>query len=154
MGAAGGLIGGATSQVLNAANSALAGAQGKINSDVLYSHSINIILQQMKSDRAAQAIVIETKVQNSAYKNMYDAAIDLYKYARAGSWTEAIVSLEASAGNQAKNCTDQENKKPNRSYAQPQQPGRRGAVDVHDFGIPIFLIVAGLRHFKHRFKKS
>ncbi|GEM_PF-4496814 len=62
MGAAGSLAGGTTSQVLNAASSALTGTQGKINSDVLYSHSINLILQQMKTNRAQQGTIIDQRL--------------------------------------------------------------------------------------------
>jgi hypothetical protein len=111
LGAIGAASAGPTAQILSAASAVLTGVKGKYDSDILYSHSINLILQQMKSGRAAQAIVINAKLTapgSKGYQNMYDAANDLLAYARAGSWTEALISLEASAGSQAQACSTQE----------------------------------------------
>jgi hypothetical protein len=110
MGAAGTLVGGPTSQILNAASSAVTGFKAKIDSDILYSKSITIILQQMRTNRATQLAAIQAKLNpntgngGQGYANMYDAAIDLYRYARAGSWTEALLNLEAATGAQAQQC--------------------------------------------------
>ena len=107
---ASGLLGHTTGKVLAATSAALAGAQGKVDADVLYSHSINLILQQMQTNRAAELILIQAKLDNHKYQDgdMYEAATDLYAYARAGSWTEALLGLETSSGSKAQDCKTQQ----------------------------------------------
>jgi hypothetical protein len=91
----------ATKNILSTIASGFNSTKSLLDTDVLYSKSIEIILLQMKQDRSCWANVIETQVKANSYKNMYQAANDLYAYNRAGSFTGALVSMQTNTGVQA-----------------------------------------------------
>lgn len=108
-----------TSQILSAIAGGLGSAKTTINQDILYKNSVTLILLQMKKDRASWGTVIMTKLNASGsngYQSMYEAATDLYAYDRAGSWNEALVSMQSSAGAQTAAC-EAEQKKANLASA-------------------------------------
>jgi hypothetical protein len=97
--AAGTLISGGATQILHAASAGVTGLRTAVNQDLLYSSTITTILLQMQADRTAVRKQITGRLDNAghAYTNMYDAANDLFSYARAGSWTHALLSIQQSA---------------------------------------------------------
>lgn len=105
--AAGTLTGAGTTHILSAVAGGLTGSKASINSNMLYNNSVLIVLVQMKSDRASWAATIAKRLTTNGqttYKNMYEAASDLYAYDRAGSLTEALISLQSAAGAQDAAC--------------------------------------------------
>jgi outer membrane protein OmpA-like peptidoglycan-associated protein len=102
---AGTLAMGGTNQILNAAAAGLGAFKATVNQDVLYKNSVELILLQMRTNRSAAASIIVAKLGNPiGYRNMYEAAVDLYAYARAGSWTEALASLQADTSVRQRVC--------------------------------------------------
>jgi hypothetical protein len=95
-----------TTQILSAIVAGLNGLKATANQDLLYKNSITLILLQMKKDRASWATVIQKQLDatGGGYKNMFEAASDLYAYYRAGSWNEAIMSMQSDAGAQEAAC--------------------------------------------------
>jgi hypothetical protein len=61
----------------------------------------------MQKDRATWADTINKQLMANSYSNMYEAANDLYQYARAGSWTHALASMQADSGAQTAACSAQ-----------------------------------------------
>lgn len=97
---AGSLVSGGATQVLHAAAAGVTGLRTSINQDLLYSNTITTILLQMQADRSAQKKqILDRLATNSTnpYKSMYEAANDLFFYARAGTWTQALLSIQKSA---------------------------------------------------------
>ncbi|MEI9985811.1 MAG: peptidoglycan-binding domain-containing protein [Aliidongia sp.] len=101
---AGTLIGGTTSQIMNAIAGGLTAVKSKIDSDVLYTKSLELILSQMTKDRSSLETIIVTKIDNNKYTNMYEAANDLYAYDRAGSWEHALMQLQTDSNAQTASC--------------------------------------------------
>lgn len=101
---AGSLTGANTTQILSAIASGLAGVKSTISEDLLYKNSIVLIILQMKKDRASWATIIQKQLNGGKYKNMYEAATDLYAYYRAGSWNEALTSMQSDSGAQEAAC--------------------------------------------------
>lgn len=95
-----------TTQILSAIVAGLNGLKATANQDLLYKNSITLILLQMKKDRASWATVIQKEINAGAngYKNMFEASADLYAYYRAGSWNEAIMSMQSDSGAQEAAC--------------------------------------------------
>lgn len=94
-----------TTQILSAIATGLGGIKATVNEDLLYKSSITLILQQMKKDRASWATIIQKHLDTTnGYQSMYEAATDLYAYYRAGSWTEALISIQTNAGAQTAQC--------------------------------------------------
>lgn len=101
LGGAGSFVSGTATQILHAASAGVTGLRSSINQDLLYSNTITAILFQMDADRTAQRKVIEGKL--AGYTDIYDAANDLFIYARAGSWNNALLSIQKSAAGSAGN---------------------------------------------------
>lgn len=112
VGAAGSFVAGTTTQILHAVSAGVTGMRSSFNQDILYSQTITTILLQMEADRNAERNIIMAKLtqkpgtaadgsalDTSPYVNMYQAANDLFFYARAGSWTHALLSIQKSAAN-------------------------------------------------------
>jgi hypothetical protein len=102
------LVPGATTKsILSAINTSLAGAKAKIDSDVLYSKSVSLILTQMDADRADWKSRILAQIndplKSSAY-TMYQASVDLLSYYQAGTWDHALTSLDTQASSNLNNC--------------------------------------------------
>ncbi|TWB22773.1 hypothetical protein FBZ89_103403 [Nitrospirillum amazonense] len=105
LGSAGALTGGTTSQILSAIMAGLTGTQAKVNSDILYSKSIHLIIAQMIKDRANQEAVFLARVDK--YTNMWQAANDLLIYTQAGTWTHAVVQMLNDSAAQTVDCQQQ-----------------------------------------------
>ena len=111
IGTAGSFVVGQATQILHAASAGITGIRSSVDSDLLYSATITTILLQMQNDRAAVRTTIAgrlaapltgaTAAQPQPYANLYEAANDLFVYARAGSWTHALLSIQRSATNSA-----------------------------------------------------
>lgn len=107
LGAAGSFVTGGATQILHAVSAGVTGLRSSFNEDILYSQTITAILLQMEADRAAQRSIIMAKLTGQPttgsnlntmpYTNMYQAANDLFQYARAGSWSHALLSIQKSA---------------------------------------------------------
>ena len=108
LGAAGSFVTGQTTQILHAASAGVAGLRSSVNSDLLYSSTITTILLQMQADRAAVRLDIQCRLKapppstvnctnRNPYASLYEAANDLFAYSRAGSWTQALLSIQKSA---------------------------------------------------------
>jgi outer membrane protein OmpA-like peptidoglycan-associated protein len=108
LGTASALSPGGTSQILGAISAAITGTKGKIDQDILYNKSIELIVTQMEKDRTSWASIIERRLyqtsDKNSYSDMYQAANDLYAYARAGSWSHALISMETDSGAQNASC--------------------------------------------------
>jgi hypothetical protein len=102
---AGALTPGSATQVLSAVAAGVGGLKTKIEQDILYQNSVLLVLMQMQKDRAIQARIILTNLDGDKYRTMIEAAIDLYAYDRAGSWTNALISMQADSGNNAADRT-------------------------------------------------
>jgi len=89
------LVGSGTKDILGAIAAGISGTRKNFNEDILYSYSIQAIMQQMRTDRAQVASRIETRLTSgSKYSTMYEASIDLFEYDQAGSWDHAMSSLQ------------------------------------------------------------
>jgi len=100
------LVAPGTKSVLAAISAGLLGTRKNFDEDILYSYSIKTILQQMRTDRAAQGAVIEGHLdgRSTPYRNMYQAESDLFEYAMAGSWDHAMASLTTNIAAQTAAC--------------------------------------------------
>ena len=102
------LVPGATTKtILSAINTGLSGAKAKIDSDILYSKSITLIVTQMDADRDDWKSRIFTQINDPAKSGnygMYQAATDLLSYYEAGTWDHALTSLDAQASSNLSNC--------------------------------------------------
>ncbi len=110
LGLAGTLSPGVASQILNAISAGITSTKSKVNEDILYNKSIELILVQMDKDRASWASVIETRLKPGSaneYTSMYQAANDLYAYDRAGSWTQALISMQTDSGAENSACQNE-----------------------------------------------
>ncbi|MEA1677290.1 hypothetical protein [Nitrospirillum sp. BR 11163] len=105
LGSAGALTGGTTSQILSAITAGLTGTKAKVNNDILYSKSIELIIAQMIKDRANQEAIFLARID--IYTNMWQAANDLLIYAQAGTWTHAIVQMLNDNAAQTVDCQQQ-----------------------------------------------
>lgn len=127
IGTAGSFVSGAATQALHAVSAGITGVRSSINQDWFYSNTITTILIQMQNDRAAVKTGIMARIAaakpNAAagagsqpparpYTNIYDAVNDLLAYSRAGSWTEALLSIQKSAVKSAGNPPNVGNKTP------------------------------------------
>jgi hypothetical protein len=112
LGGAGSFVAGTTTQILHAVSAGVTGLRSSFNQDILYSQTITTILLQMEADRTAMCNIVMAKLTGKAakaadgsaldtspYVNMYQAANDMFLYARAGSWTHALLSIQKSAAN-------------------------------------------------------
>ncbi|HLJ52718.1 MAG TPA: hypothetical protein VKT24_04985 [Rhizomicrobium sp.] len=90
------LVGSGTKDILGAIAAGISGTRKNFNEDILYSYSIQAILQQMRTDRAEVATRIDTHLTKGGqpYASMYAASIDLFEYDQAGSWDHAMSSLQ------------------------------------------------------------
>ena len=89
------LVGSGTKDILSAIAAGISGTRKNFDEDILYSYSIQAILQQMRTDRAEIATRIDTRLTgNKPYSGMYEASIDLFEYDQAGSWDHAMSSLQ------------------------------------------------------------
>lgn len=100
------LVANGTKNVLGAIAAGLSGTRKDFDEDILYSYSIQTILQQMRTDRAAEEAVIVGRLysQTHPYRNMYEAADDLFAYDQAGSWDHGMASLQANIAAQTAAC--------------------------------------------------
>jgi hypothetical protein len=100
------LVAPGTRSVLGAITSGITGTRKNWDEDILYSYSIQSILQQMRKDRALKADEIERHLIGVArpYRNMSDAAVDLFEYDQAGSWEHAMASLQTNLAAQTAAC--------------------------------------------------
>jgi hypothetical protein len=84
-----------SAKILSAIAAGITGTRKSWNEDILYSYSIQTILQQMRTDRALVDSQIQTRLAGGkAYDNIYEAANDLFNYDTAGSWEHAMSSLQ------------------------------------------------------------
>lgn len=106
---AGGLTAAGTTKVLGAIAAGLTGSKSIINDDMLYKNSIQTILLQMKKDRLKQQQQILARLDSDKkpYNDMFEAALDLYAYDRAGTWNEALLSLQSDVAAKASACQDE-----------------------------------------------
>jgi len=90
-------VGGASAKtILSAINVGLGTTKTKIDSDILYSNSINLVLTQMDTDRADWKSRILAQINNPTDDKtytMYQAADDLLSYYEAGTLDHALSSL-------------------------------------------------------------
>ena len=100
-------ITGPTAQILSGIATFAGGVQSTVNQDYLYNKTLQLIVLQMQKDRATWADTINKQLMANSYSNMYEAANDLYQYARAGSWTHALASMQADSGAQTAACSAQ-----------------------------------------------
>lgn len=99
------LAGGATAKsILSAIATGVNGAKGKIDADVLYNKSVELILTQMDADRADWKSRILNQIKNDNDYNIYAASADLLSYYQAGTWTHAVLALQAKAGTLLTSC--------------------------------------------------
>ncbi len=112
--AAGGMTG--SKQTLDLLLGGLDGVQSAISSDLLNNATVAAILDQMRTDRAGWGAIIGKRLAATGaapsgdatpYRNMFEAANDLYAYDRAGSWTVALSSLKTNSGAQAQSAKTQ-----------------------------------------------
>ena len=83
-----------SAKILAAIAAGITGTRKSWDEDVLYSYSIQQILLQMRTDRALADSQIQARLAAGGYKNIYDAANDLFNYDVAGSWEHAMSSLQ------------------------------------------------------------
>jgi hypothetical protein len=84
-----------SAKILSAIAAGITGTRKSWNEDILYSYSIQTILQQMRTDRALVDSQIQTRLAGGKpYDNIYEAANDLFNYDIAGSWEHAMSSLQ------------------------------------------------------------
>lgn len=120
------LVAPGTKSVLGAIAAGLSGTRKNFDEDVLYSYSIQMILQQMRADRAAVSAVIEAHLTGATkgYRNMYQAEADLFEYSQAGSWDHAMASLQTNTAASAAACLarlrNQKLEKPTDTHADGQ----------------------------------
>ncbi len=105
VGTAGSFVAGGASQILNAVSAGVTGLRSSFKQDVLFSHTILAIMQQMRADRATARAAIEKRLADDGYGSMFQAANDVFTYARAGSWTYALLQLQANAAAEAKKAS-------------------------------------------------
>jgi hypothetical protein len=85
-----------SAKILSAIAAGITGTRKSWDEDILYSYSIQAILQQMRTDRA----LVDTQIQarlapgGKPYDNIYEASNDLFNYDVAGSWEHAMSSLQ------------------------------------------------------------
>lgn len=85
-----------SAKILAAIAAGITGTRKSWDEDILYSYSIQTILQQMRTDRALADLQIQTRLAATGkpYANIYEAANDLFNYDVAGSWEHAMSSLQ------------------------------------------------------------
>jgi hypothetical protein len=90
--------------ILSAIATGINGAKGKIDADILYNKSVELILTQMDADRADWKSRILNQIKNDEDYNIYAASADLLSYYQAGTWTHAVLALQAKAGALLTSC--------------------------------------------------
>jgi hypothetical protein len=87
-----------SAKILSAIAAGVTGARKSWDEDILYSYSIQEILQQMRTDRALADTQIQARLAPTGrpYDNIDEAANDLFNYDVAGSWEHAMSSLQLS----------------------------------------------------------
>ncbi|HEY0300168.1 MAG TPA: OmpA family protein, partial [Rhizomicrobium sp.] len=98
------LVAPGTKNVLGAIAAGLSGTRRNFDENILYSYSIQTILQQMETDRLTKAREIDKRLTSRPYRNMFEAASDLFEYDQAGSWDHAMGSLQTSVAAQTAAC--------------------------------------------------
>jgi hypothetical protein len=84
-----------SAKILSAIAAGITGTRKSWNEDILYSYSIQTILQQMRTDRALVDSQIQARLAGGKpYDNIFEAANDLFNYDVAGSWEHAMSSLQ------------------------------------------------------------
>jgi len=85
-----------SAKILSAIAAGITGTRKSWDEDILYSYSIQQILQQMRTDRALVDSQIQARYApgGKPYDNIYEAANDLFNYDVAGSWEHAMSSLQ------------------------------------------------------------
>lgn len=85
-----------SAKILSAIAAGITGTRKSWDEDLLYSYSIQAILQQMRTDRALVDSQIQARLApgGKPYDNIYEAANDLFNYSVAGSWEHAMSSLQ------------------------------------------------------------
>jgi outer membrane protein OmpA-like peptidoglycan-associated protein len=97
-----------TTKVLSAIAAGITGSKSIINEDVLYKSSVQTILLQMIKDRAlVKKRIIERLDGGHPYGSMFEAALDLYEYDRAGSWNSALLSIQSDIATHSAECRTQ-----------------------------------------------
>lgn len=100
------LVASGTKSVLGAITAGISGTRKNFDEDILYSYSIQNILQQMRTDRSAKAADIDKRLHGDPrpYRNMSEAASDLFEYDQAGGWEHAMASLQTHVAAQTADC--------------------------------------------------
>lgn len=98
--AAGTLVPAATTKAILAAISAgVVGSKGIIDKDVLYNAGIQTLILKMDADRAAVRLRITNNLKQNEQVYPFEAAeLDAGDYYRAGTLTNALVTLQSDAG--------------------------------------------------------
>jgi hypothetical protein len=101
----------ATKTALAAAATGLASVRTDINQDVLLTHTIQLLLQQMETSRNHIRVRIEQNLQACTVTQytVWQAMTDLEDYYRAGTLPGALDALAAATGNSNQQSKDQQN---------------------------------------------
>jgi hypothetical protein len=101
----------ATKTALSAAATGFASVRTDIDQDVLLSHTIQLLLQQMETSRNLVRDRIDANLQacSTTEYTVWQAMTDLEDYYRAGTLSGALESLEAAAGNNNQQTKDVKN---------------------------------------------
>jgi hypothetical protein len=105
--AAGTLVGGATTKAILAAISAgVVGSKGIIDKDVLYNTGIQTLILKMDADRIAVRLRVTRNLKQPEEVYPFEAAeVDAGDYYRAGTLTNALISLQGDAAAELKSDT-------------------------------------------------
>jgi hypothetical protein len=133
--------GNAAKSILAAIATGVNGAKGKIDADILYNRSIELIITQMDADRADWKARILSQIKHDRNYNIYAAAPDLLSYYQAGTWAHAVMALQAKTGTLLTSCQQSvKNQQLSNNGAQTlgcqPQSADAGSADVVGGGLP------------------
>ena len=101
------LVASGTRNVLSAISSGLNGTPNRFDRELLRTYKLQLILQQMRIDRAIAGTRIEARLAGNTanpYKSMAEATVDLLDYQQAGSFDHALMSLQTTVAARAAAC--------------------------------------------------
>lgn len=104
--AATGPVGATTGKVLTGITAFITGSKSVINQDILYKQTIENIIYQMDTDRATRLTNINTSMSGVGY-TLAQAKDDLLLYFAAGTWDDAITSMQTTLASNQANCQAQ-----------------------------------------------
>lgn len=104
--AATGPIGATTGKVLTGVAAFVTGSKSVINQDLLYKQTIENIIHQMDADRASRLNIINASIGGAGY-TLAMAKDDLLLYFAAGTWDDAITTMQTTLATNQANCQAQ-----------------------------------------------